>query len=382
MRRWLILAGIVILLLAGAFFLLSYVGVRLIESQLQKGAGPGLTIEAIKIRPTHLALAGIRYEDPTSHEGMLQIQEMRIYPSLLSSLRGRVGIREWRWIQPSFFFLRSKDGAWTGPWPPQGEGKEEGRPKEGSDKRAGKREGPFSVKIDRIRIKNGTLDIKDEKTGGAPAEFHFKNLDLNLEEVQYPLSSSHSPLELKGRLKGPTKEGSVYAKGWIDVKTIDMDTSLTLREIEVKTFEPYYRKRVSAEIHSGVSNMDANIQVKNRKIDAPGELEFVDLRIGEGSETPGMVFYIPATTLVSLLKDRGNRIKVKFRVKGDIDDPKFNLQESFLTRVAVSLAEALGLPIRTVGEEALGGVLKGAKGLTEGLKAIEDLFKKKKESGR
>ncbi len=381
MRRWLILAGMVIVLLAGAFFLLSYVGVRLIKSQLQKVTGPGLTIEAIKIRPTHLALAGVRYEDPASHEGMLQVQEMRIYPSLLSSLRGRVGIREWRLIQPSFFFFRSRDGVWTGPWPPQGQGKE-GKPTEGPDNRAGKQEGSLSVKIDRVRIKDGTLHIKDEKTGGAPAQFHFKNLDLNLEEVQYPLSSSHSPLELKGRLKGPTREGSVYAKGWIDLKTIDMDTSLILKEIEVKTFEPYYRKRVSAEINSGVSNMDAKIQVKNRRIDAPGELEFVDLRIGEGSETAGAVFYIPATTLVSLLKDRGNRIKVKFHVKGDMDDPTFNLQESFLTRVAVSLAEALGLPIRTVGEETLGGVLKGAKGLTEGLKSIGDLFKKKKESGR
>jgi len=354
MRRWLILTGIVLLLLTGAFFLLSYVGVKLIESQLQKAAEPGLTIAGMKIKPTHLALTGIRYEDPTSHERMLQVEEMRIYPSLLSSLRGRVGIREWRLIQPSFFFLRSRDGVWTGPWPPQGGGKEEGRPKEGSDNRAGKEEKPYSIKIDRVQIKNGTLDIRDEKTGGAPAEFHIKNLDLDLEEVQYPLFSAHSPLELKGKLKGPTKEGSLYAKGWIDLKTIDMDTSLILREIEVKTFEPYYRKRVSAEISSGVSNMDAKIQVKNRRMDAPGELEFVDLKIGEGSETSGTVFYIPAKTLISLLKDKGNRIKLKFHVKGDIDDPKFNLQESFLTRMAISLAEALGLPIRTVGEEALG----------------------------
>ena len=41
-------------------------------------------------------------------------------------------------------------------------------------------------------------------------------------------------------------------------------------------------------------------------------------------------------TLAALLKDKGNRIKAKFRVKGNMDDPRFDLQESVLTRIAFS----------------------------------------------
>jgi len=56
-------------------------------------------------------------------------------------------------------------------WPPQGGGKEEGSQRKGSNNRAGKEERPFSVKIDRVQIKNGTLDIRDEKTGEPPLSF-------------------------------------------------------------------------------------------------------------------------------------------------------------------------------------------------------------------
>jgi len=48
-----------------------------------------------------------------------------------------------------------------------------------------------------------------------------------------------------------------------------------------------------------------------------------------GSETAGTVFYIPATTLISLLKDRGNRIKIKFHVRGDIDDRNSTFKRVF-----------------------------------------------------
>jgi hypothetical protein len=157
---------------------------------------------------------------------------------------------------------------------------------------------------------------------------------------------------------------------------MDMETSLEIRGIEVKTFEPYYRKRVTAEIESGTLDLHSGIVVKDQRIDAPGELDLVNLHIKEGG---GTVFWIPAETLVSLLEKKGHQLKAKFRVKGNLDNPRFSLQETFLTQVAISLAQAMGFPIHVVGEEVLQGTLGGEKGLVEELKSMERLFKKKKE---
>jgi hypothetical protein len=184
---------------------------------------------------------------------------------------------------------------------------------------------------------------------------------------------------LKGKIKGRKNDGNIYTKGWLDLKTMDMETSFKVGGLEIKVFEPYYRKRFSAEIESGYFNMESKIAVEKRMINAPGQLELVDLRIEEGS---GTILWIPAKTLASLLRNKGNRIQIEFRVKGNMDDPQFSLQEAFLTRVAVSLAETLGIPIKGVGETILKGTGKGTEELVEGLKSIEKLFKRKKEKKR
>jgi hypothetical protein len=182
-----------------------------------------------------------------------------------------------------------------------------------------------------------------------------------------------SPFELRGVISGDAKTGQIEAKGWIDLQTADAQSDFKVYGIEVKTLEPYYRKRVSAEIESGYIDLEAKIELRNRVIDAPGSMELVDLKIKQG----GTVFWIPAETLAVLLKDRGNRIKAKFRVKGNMDDPRFDLQENVLTRIAFSFGEALGLPVKSVGEMRIGGAGKGSEGLSEGLKLLGDFFKKK-----
>jgi hypothetical protein len=376
MKRWLIIGGIVVILFVGGYFFLSLYAVKFIQAQIQKVVGPGLTIAEIKVKLTHLSIIGIQFEDPHSKKRFLKIEEMKIYPDLSGVLKRKIRIRQWKILKPYFFFYRTKEGVLVGPWVAVKKGE---KVKEASERREGKGEEAVQVKIDQIQIRKGSIDFEDLKTDGSPGQIRLRELDLDIRNIQYPIISTHSLIELKGKMKGKmkgkTKEGEVYAKGWIDLKNMDLETSLKIREIELKIFEPYYRKKVSAEIESGYMDMDAKIAVKRRMIDAPGQLELVDLRIKEG----GTVFWIPAKALVSLLKDKRNRIKVKFHVKGNMDDPQFKLQETFLTRIAISMAESLGLPIKVVGEKILEGSGKGAEGLMEGLKSIEELFKKKKE---
>jgi hypothetical protein len=372
MKKWLIIGGIVVVLFIGGYFLFSLYAVKFIQAQIQKVVGPGLTIAEIKVNITHLSIKGIQFEDPHSKKRFLKIEEMKIYPDLSGLLKRKIRIRQWTILKPYFFFYRTKEGVLVGPWMAVKKGE---KVKEASEKRKGKGEEAVQVKIDRIQIRKGSIDFEDLKTDGSPGQIRLRELNLDIKDIQHPIVSTHSPIELKGKMKGKTKQGDVYAKGWIDPKTMDLETSFKVREVELKIFEPYYRKKVSAEIESGYMDMDAKIAVKRRMIDAPGQLELVDLRIKEG----GTVFWIPAKALVSLLKDKENRIKVQFHVKGNMDDPQFKLQEVFLTRIAFSIAEKLGLPIKMVGKTIVEGSVKGTEGLMEGLKSIEEWFKKKKK---
>ncbi len=365
----------VLILFFGGYFALSFYAVKFIHSRLQQMAGPGLSVAEVKFNPTYLSAKGMRYEDPLSKRKIFLIEEMRVYPALSSLFKGTLNFRKWVIFRPSFFFYRSQEGSLVGPWAlPERRGDE----KEISDDREKEGKKSISVRIGRLQIREGFIGFEDRKMGEPPAQIELKELDLELKDVQYPFVASHSSIQLKGKIGGRKRDGSIDAEGWVDLKNRDVETSFKVQEIDIKTFEPYYRKRVSAEIEDGQTNMEAKINIKGKMIDAPGRLELYDLHIREG----GTVLWIPAKTLVSLLKDKGNRVQIQFRVKGNMNDPQFNLREAFLTRVAVSLAEALGVPIKVVGETMIGGAGKGFEGLIEGLRSIEKMFKRKKEERR
>ncbi len=373
MKKWSILLGLIVIILIGGYLGLSYYGVKLVQPQLQKMLGPGFTLKEIQVRLTHLSVKGIQYEGLHTKKKYLWIEEIKIYPAIISLFVGPLRIRDFTIREPSLSFYRTKEGVFVGPWAvPE---KKENR--EPSGDQGQKEKEPVFLKIDRLRIQKGTIDFEDWKPGEPPARLKLRDIDLEMKEIQYPFHSTRSPVELKGRLEGKTKkDGEILTKGWINLKTTDMETSLNVREIEVRVFEPYYRKKVSAEIDSGYMAMDTKITLKEKIVDAPGKLELIDLHIKEGD---GTVFWIPAKTLISLLKEKGNRIQVSFHMKGSIEDPKFNLQETLLTRIAISLLEALGVPIKVVGEEILEKTIKGEKGLIEELRYLERQFRKKKE---
>ncbi len=369
MKRWLIPIGVFTLLLVGGYFVATFYAVRFIQPYVQKVVKSGLTLAEVKAEATHLSIRGIEYEDPLSKQRFLKVDEVKIYPSLLSLLTKSLRISEIAVLQPSFFFYRSREGGIAGPLVlPERQG-------EVSEKENGMKKEGIQVRIDRIRIERGTIDFEDQTVGEPSAQIKLRDLSFEMKDVQYPLASLHSPIELMGKMNGQTREGNIFLKGWIDAKTMEMETSLKMKELEVRTFEPYYRKRVTAEIESGTINMDSKITVKEKRIDAPGEMDLADLRLRKGG---GTVFWIPAETLAALLERKGNQIKAKFHLKGDTENPQFNLRETFLTQVAISFAQSLGFPIKVIGAEGPEVTSGEEKGLLEEIQSIKRQFKKKR----
>ena len=402
MKKWLFAVGIFFCLIIGGYLALSYYGVRVVQSLLQKVTGPGLTIDRMKVSFTSLSVLGIRYEVPSTKQVLLQAEEVRIYPDVFSLLKGGLWIRDVVIRNPFFWIYRSREGRFMGPWidlegiggksgvqipsTNQEKGKEPIPGKRPSHDEARLSDGPYGEKVGkpgflevgiaRFRIENGSIDFEDRKTDGEPVRFHLREIRFDVRDLRYPLVAKPAELQFQGKLKGRSKDGRIEAKGWVDFKTLDMEVPIKIEGVELKGLEPYYRKKVTAEIAKGTVDLDFKLSLRRRKIDAPGEIRLINLQLGKGE---GMVFYLPAKLLLSLLQSKGNELRARFRVKGDLDDPRFNLEESFLARIGLSLAESLGLPIKGVGEQLVGGSIKGAEGVVEGIKAIGEMFKKKKE---
>jgi hypothetical protein len=371
MKNWLVPVAAIVIILIGGFFAFSFYLVKQVEPQLQGLMGPGFTVGEIRVKPLYLSAERIGYEDPQSMHHFLEIEEIRVYPALLSFLKPPLRIREVSIHRPSFFLYRTQEGAFNSLWMAEQGEKTTGTTEEKKSEK-GK---PVSIKIDRFRIRKGSFDFEDMKMGMPSVQIKVRELDLDLDHFQYPFVSIRSPFALTGEIDGRTKHGKIDLKGWVNLQTMDMETVFMAQGVDVKSFEPYYRKRVSAEIDSGSLSMESRITVKDKRIDASGKLELTNLHIKGGE---GTVFWIPAKTLIALLKEKGDRVEVPFRMKGNAGDPEFKLQEVFLTQIALSLLETLGVPIQITGEEIFERILKGEKGWVEELKLMKKRLKEKK----
>jgi hypothetical protein len=339
MKKWFIIAGIVLFVFAGLYLVFSFFAVKFIESRIQKTISPGFTIARIKGKITHLSIHEIRFEDPQT----LQVEEMRIYPDLIGFLKRKFIIRELVVLKPSFFLYRTQGGTFVGPWISMQHQEEVSSQAVGKGEK--KNTEPVPIKINLLRVEKGSIDFEDRKMGDPPGQVYLREVGLNIEHIEYPPVSARSQVDLKGKIKGKVREGEIVAKGWIDLWASDLEASLKIRETDLRVFEPYYRKRVSAEVESGYVNMEGHLSVKKRALDTAGKLEVTDLQIKDA----GAIFYIPAKTLRSQLWKRGNRAEVQFHVKGNLDDSRFNLQEVLLVQIGFGLAEAIGFPIKTIG---------------------------------
>lgn len=355
MKKWFIILGIIGFLSIGIYLVLSYYATKMIQTQVHKMIGPGLTIEQIKVNIASLSLKGIHFEEPEGRHNLFKIEEVRIYPALLSFLKNGLRLRACTVLKPSFFFYRTREGDWIGPWlqTPKEDPKEESS--RSIDQRGKK---SFPVRIDHLRVEKGSLNFHDMKVEGSPEPIRLEELELTLNQIAYPPVSSQSPIEFKGKMMGGLKPGRVTGNGWIDFGTSDLEILLKTEGIDLKRFEPYYRKRVSAEIQSGEINMVAHISMKRKIIDTPVTLEMVDLFIGE----KGTIFYLPVQMLLPRLKAQKNRLKTQFRVIGDLNDPRFKLEEVFVTKVGLGLAESAGLPVKRIGEDLLEGLGRDGTG--------------------
>jgi len=80
--------------------------------------------------------------------------------------------------------------------------------------------------------------------------------------------------------------------------------------------------------------------------------------------------------VINYLKTSNNEIAVDFVVEGNLDNPKFSLQEEFVARMTMALAGKLGFSIEELGKSLLGGSLKGSGDVGSSVKGIEEGLKK------
>jgi hypothetical protein len=132
------------------------------------------------------------------------------------------------------------------------------------------------------------------------------------------------------------------------------DLSLSFRNMELSTFNPYSGKFAGYNITKGKLSTLLHYKVVGRKLDAQHHITVDQLEFGDRTESKDAVS-LPIKLAVALLKDRNGVIDLDIPVNGTLDDPKFRLGP-LIWKVFIGILEkAVTAPFALLGSLFGGG---------------------------
>lgn len=336
--------------------------VQRLKTELEHALGERGSVGVIVVGWNALTLRDVvvRAGDGWPVADELRAQSVRVSPSLLTLFSHDIVIHEVKLDAAYLSMLRTRNGrlrVLPSVLEAKGDDSAADKAPESSDA------APRKITVESIVLDDSALDYCDASIARRPHCIALRELNGHFEALALPALDAHSALKLTGVVEGPQRKGNLSLDGNIQLASRDMALELRLDRVDLHTVEPYLIKAAETGVRRGTLDLELHAKVANRKLNAPGQLTLSDLELSEhGNSFLGL----PRSLVIDALKDHDGRVRVDFALQGNLDDPKFSLNEVMSTRVAASVAQSLGISLQGV----VGGVGKAASGIGEGLKKL------------
>jgi hypothetical protein len=369
-RNFLVIILVIIVVLGVSVALLVKYANQIIKVELERRLGKAFTIEKIDLAWGHVEAMGVKLKNPAGKE-VIKVDSLSVSADFMGLLKKEYVVSNVILKNPYIFVEVDKQGNIVNPVLPIEEAKpEKDKKKDQQDQSTA----PVTVK--KIEIAGGAIDYLDRKTPVTPVLTKIRNISLEVKDIHYPLTSTLSPYVLSANIPGNMSTGSVKSSGKINLKSKDADCKVHVRSLDLTDLKPYFQKSTTANVTKGFLDLDINARVASRRINAPGNAVLKDLEFGSGRGMGGQFMGVPLTLVIEYLKTSNNEIPVDFVVEGDLDNPKFGLEEEFVAKMTIALAGKLGFSIEELGKSLLTGTLKGSGDVGSSVKGIEEGLKK------
>ncbi len=239
-----------------------------------------------------------------------------------------------------------------------------------SQKEKGEEEPSPAFRIQKIEIRNGSFDYLDRVNPEKPVLTELRNIDVESENIIFPLKDDFTDYRFTARVSGKLSAGTVHSQGKVNLKTLDMDSTIKAKDLDITHFKPYFQKKGDRNITRGLLDLDMDMKISSGKINAPGEAILKDLQFESSRGTGGRFLDLPAHAVLVFLKDNRDQIQFHFIFAGDLNNPQFSIREGFIEKVSLGIAGKLGLPLQKIGESVVGLSTEGVRQIGKGMKKI------------
>jgi len=354
--------GVAVLALIITIALLIKNANRIIKYELESALGKGFSVSRIDLHWGKVEALNISFRNPAGKE-VFKTDNLILKADFIGILKKKYIISNVSLKNPYILLEKDPKGEFVNPFLRKGPKKAEEKPIP-------------PVFIKKIEVTKGSIDYLDRKVTSTPVLTRLRDIELEFTDITFPLEDNYSSYTLSANIPGNQSTGILNSKGKIKLMNKNTDCKFEIRRLDITGFKPYFQKKSDVNVKKGIFDMDMDVKIRSKKINAPGIAVLRDLDFEKRSGIGNKFLNVPLSAVVSFLKNNNNEIVVHFILEGDLDNPKFNLRESFMDKVSIAMAEKLGLSIKKVGESVVGVGAEGAKEIGKSVQGIGEGIKK------
>lgn len=179
-----------------------------------------------------------------------------------------------------------------------------------------------SIALKHIELEQGNMDFADlsmtPKFSAAIDELNGLATGLNSEPDRY------TSLNLNGRVN---EFGSIAITGELQPFDYRKQSAVNMqfRNISTNSLSPYAAKFAGRQIKSGSLSLTLDYKLANNILDGSNNIILESLVLGEKVSSPDAMD-LPLDMAISLLQDGDGKIDIKLPIKGDLDNPEFEIK--------------------------------------------------------
>jgi hypothetical protein len=218
--------------------------------------------------------------------------------------------------------------------------------------------------FERLRMEEGVLHFADRSLA-APFEATIGKLSgtvLGFSTVR----NDPARVRLNGRVQ---PYGVARIRGTINLNapTTLADITAVFRNLRLSAFNPYLVKFAGRRIESGSLSAELRYEVRDGRLAGSNQLAFQNMRLGEKLEAQGLLD-LPLDLAVALLADSKGRIDLAIPVRGNLNDPQFDIGAIVARALGNVVKKIVSAPFRALaslfggGEDADPGAIGFAPG--------------------
>jgi hypothetical protein len=190
--------------------------------------------------------------------------------------------------------------------------------------------------FERLRVEEGVLHFADRSLA---TPFQATIGELSGAVLGFSTGQNDpARVRLDGRVQ---PYGVARIRGTINLNapTTLADITAAFRNLRLSAFNPYIVKFAGRRIESGTLSAKLRYEVRDGRLVGSNQLAFQNMRLGEKMEERG-VLDLPLDLAVALLADANGRIDLAVPVRGNLNDPQFD--------IGAIVARALGNVVRKI----------------------------------